>query len=200
MSTISYEFCDWVIERIAQNLVPGITSDKVFDVRKRDLGQSIKIALNKGLGVCIVVELGSISPQGNAPDDTQVNIEVNGGASLPALIARPAFWDEGKDTLVHVELRDTEGNLLSENFYQYWKDSELEYEKPSLTVEKLDEYSFAITTDTYTKNIFIEAHDNEAVLSDNYFHLLKGQRKVVTATAKLDFDKMEIRTLNEVER
>ena len=77
MSTVSYEFCDWVIDRITQNLVPGITSDKVFDVRKRALGQYIKIALNKGLGVCIVVELGSISPQGNAPDDTQVNVEVN---------------------------------------------------------------------------------------------------------------------------
>ena len=127
-------------------------------------------------------------------------IEVDGGASLPALIARPAFWDEGKDTLVYVELRDTDGNLLSENFYQYWKDSELEYEKPNLTVEKLDEYSFAITTDTYTKNIFIEAHDNEAVLSDNYFHLLKGQRKVVTSTKELDFEKMEIMTLNEVEK
>ena len=129
-----------------------------------------------------------------------MNVEVNGGASLPALIARPAFWDEGKDTLVHVELRDTEGNLLSENFYQYWKDSEIVYEKPHLTVEKQDEYSFAITTDTYTKNIFIEAHDNNVVLSDNYFHLLKGQRKVITSTAKLDYEKMEITTLNDVEK
>ena len=137
---------------------------------------------------------------GGILQEQKVNCEVNGGASLPVLIARPAFWDEGKDTLVYVELRDTEGNLLSENFHQYWKDSEIVYEKPHLTVEKLDEYSFAITTDTYTKNIFIEAHDNNAVLSDNYFHLLKGQRKVITSTAKLDYEKMEITTLNDVEK
>ena len=116
------------------------------------------------------------------------------------LVLDTPFGADSKDQLVYVKLMDRKGNMLSENFYQYWKDSELEYEKPNLTVEKLDEYSFAITTDTYTKNIFIEAHDNEAVLSDNYFHLLKGPRKVVTATAKLDFDKMEIMTLNEIEK
>ena len=104
MSTISYEFCDWVIERIAQNLVPGITSDKVFDVRKRDLGQSIKIALNKGLGVCIVVELGSISPQGNAPDDTQVNIEVNVTVCHNALMKSSSSFDSRAfaESLYHV--------------------------------------------------------------------------------------------------
>ena len=77
MNTISYDFCDWVIERIKQNLGGKLTADNVFDMRKRDLGQSIKLAVNKGLGACVVVDLGGISPQGNRPDDTQLEIEVN---------------------------------------------------------------------------------------------------------------------------
>lgn len=137
---------------------------------------------------------------GEVLDERKVCVAVNGGASLPALVVQRPFRGEVKDTLVYVELRDTEGNLLSENFYQRSKDAEIVYEKPRLKVEKIDGYSFAITTDTYTKNIFIEAHDNEAVLSDNYFHLLKGQRKVVASTKELDFEKMEIMTLNEVEK
>ena len=77
MNEISYDFCDWVIERIKQNLGGKLTADNVFDMRKRDLGQSIKLAVNKGLGACVVVELGGISPQGDRPDDTQLEIEVN---------------------------------------------------------------------------------------------------------------------------
>lgn len=77
MNAISYDFCDWVIERIKQNLGGKLTADNVFDMRKRDLGQSIKLAVNKGLGACVVVEPGGISPQGDRPDDTQLEIEVN---------------------------------------------------------------------------------------------------------------------------
>lgn len=77
MNAISYDFCDWVIERIKQNLGGKLTADNVFDMRKRDLGQSIKLAVNKGLGACVVVDLGGISPQGDRPDDTRLEIEVN---------------------------------------------------------------------------------------------------------------------------
>lgn len=77
MATISYDFCDWVIERIKQNLGGKLSADNVFDMRKRDLGQSIRLAVNKGLGACVVVELGDLSPQGNRADDTQLEIEVN---------------------------------------------------------------------------------------------------------------------------
>lgn len=77
MNLISYDFCDWVIEQIKQNLGGNLTADNVFDMRKRDLWQSIKLAVNKGLGACVVVELGGIYPQGDSPDDTQLEIEVN---------------------------------------------------------------------------------------------------------------------------
>lgn len=76
MNAISYDFCDWVIERIKQNLGDKVEPSKVFDVRKRDLGQSIRLAVNKGLGVCVVVDLGDIKPQGSRPDDTQLEVEV----------------------------------------------------------------------------------------------------------------------------
>lgn len=76
MAAISYDFCDWVIERIKANLGDKVEPGKVFDARKRDLGQSIRLAVNKGLGVCVVVDLGDIKPQGSRPDDTQLEVEV----------------------------------------------------------------------------------------------------------------------------
>lgn len=75
--TVSYDFCDWVLERIKSNLGGKLQPDKVFDLRKKDLGQKIKKAVNTGLGACVVVELGGIEPLGKLPDDTQVEVEVN---------------------------------------------------------------------------------------------------------------------------
>lgn len=77
MGAISYEFCDWVVERVKQHLGGKLTADKVFDMRHRDLTQSIRASVNKGLGSCVVVELGGIVPQGNRADDSQVEVEVH---------------------------------------------------------------------------------------------------------------------------
>ena len=172
----------------------------LISVREDVYGLTMQISNDTAVRTSYELTYRLMRFNGELLEEKTVCMDVNGGASLPALLAHPVFEDLGKDTLVYLQLRDMNGNLLSENFYQHWNDSELVYEKPNLTVEKIDEYSFAVTTDTYTKNIFIEAHDNNAVLSDNYFHLLKGQRKVVTATAKLDFERMEITTLNEVKK
>lgn len=77
MAAISYSFCDWVIERIRQNLGGVMPAELVLDERKGSIGQSIMKAVNKGLGACIVVGVGSINPLGNAPDDTQCEVQVN---------------------------------------------------------------------------------------------------------------------------
>jgi beta-mannosidase len=169
-------------------------------VRKGEYGLTVHISNDTAEAKAYALTYRFVKFNGEVLDEKKMEITVPAAYSLPALLVRNPFQEEEKDTLVYVELRDMDGNFLSENFYQPWKDKDVVYEKPNLTIEKLDEYSFAIKTDTYTKNIYIEAHDNEAVLSDNYFHLLQGQRKVVTATKKLDFEKMEITTLNEVEK
>lgn len=169
-------------------------------VREHECGLTVHISNDTAKEKAYALIYRFMKFNGEVLDEKKVEITVPATYSLPALLVRYPFKEEEKDTFAYVELRDTEGNVLSENFYQHWKDKEVVYEKPNLEIKKIDDYSFVITTNTYTKNIYIEAHDNNAVLSDNYFHLFKGQSKVITATAKLDFDKMEIMTLNEVEK
>lgn len=77
MKSISYDFCDWVLERIKANTNGIIATELVLDERKGDLGQSITKAVNHGLGACVVVGVGAINPQGSEADDTQCEIEVN---------------------------------------------------------------------------------------------------------------------------
>lgn len=77
MRSISYNFCDWVIQRIKANLGGELSAELVIDERKGDLGQSITKAVNSGLAACVVVGVGNITPQGGRADDTQCEIEVN---------------------------------------------------------------------------------------------------------------------------
>lgn len=102
------------------------------------------------------------------------------------------------DMVLYVELKDLAGNVLSNNFYQSKKDKELHYKKPNLSVSKIDDKTILVKTNYYTKNIYLEPHDNECVLSDNYFSLLAGQEKIITSKKAIDFNKLEFKSLNEI--
>ena len=88
--------------------------------------------------------------------------------------------------------------LLSNNYYQKVKDKDLHYKLPHLKINKIDDKSFSLETDYYTKEIYIEPHNNDCVLSDNYFNLLPNQKVIITSTNPLYFKEMEIRSLNEI--
>jgi hypothetical protein len=65
MKAISYSFCDWVLARIKQHLGGQMSEELVLDERKGDLAKSINKSVNSGLGSCVVVGLGNITPQGS---------------------------------------------------------------------------------------------------------------------------------------
>ena len=102
------------------------------------------------------------------------------------------------DLVICVELRDKDMRLLSCNYYQKLKDKDLHYKLPHLKITKIDDKSFSLETDYYTKEIYIEPHNNDCVLSDNYFNLLPNQKVIITSTKPLNFEEMEIRSLNEI--
>lgn len=77
MKAISYDFCDWVIKRINANLEGQLPEELVIDERKGNLRQNLMKAVNKGIGACVVVGVGEITPQGGFADDTQCEVTVN---------------------------------------------------------------------------------------------------------------------------
>lgn len=133
---------------------------------------------------------------GRVLDDKVINYEVNKTSYGYAMEFEDPFNRD--DLVIYVELKDENGNLLSKNFYQKLKDKDLHYKLPHIKVNKIDNKSFSIETDYYTKDIYIELHNNNCVLSDNYFNLLPNHKVVITSTNPLDYEKMTIRSLNEI--
>lgn len=134
--------------------------------------------------------------EGCVLDEKVINCEVDKTSYTYVLELDDPFNRD--DLVIYVELTDENGNYLSNNFYQKLKDMDLHYKSPNLKVVRISDNSFSIETDYYTKDIYIEPHDNNCVLSDNYFNLLPNQKVVVTSTHPLDFEKMMIRSLNEI--
>lgn len=90
MKAISYSFCDWVLARIKQHLGGQMSEELVLDERKGDLAKSINKSVNSGLGACVVVGVGNITPQGSGADDTQCEVSVN-IAVMHNSVLKPAF-------------------------------------------------------------------------------------------------------------
>ena len=134
--------------------------------------------------------------EGNLIEQKEINYQLPKTSYGYALEMEDPF--DRDDLIIYVELLDEKGNVLSNNFYQKLKDKDLHYKMPHLKMERIDDRSFTLETDYFAKNIYIEPHDNNCVLSDNYFNLLPKQKIVITSSNPLDYEKMEIRFLNEV--
>lgn len=108
------------------------------------------------------------------------------------------FEENEKDTVLYVELRDKQGEVVSECYFQKEKDKNVSYCKPQISCRQLADFSLSVSTDTYTKNIYIHTNCVDEVLSDNYFHLLPGQEKVVTFKVPIEKRDYSIYSLNDV--
>lgn len=134
--------------------------------------------------------------------DGKIIKEVHRELSLPETSCK--YVDEYKnlfssdDEVLYVELFDKDDNLLSSNFYQPKKDKELHYKKANVKIDRIDDKSFKVSTDYFAKNIYIEPHDNECVLSDNYFTLLASTSRIITSEKELDYSKIEVQLLNDI--
>ena len=103
------------------------------------------------------------------------------------------------DIVLTAQLFDIYGNLLSNTFYQKKKDKEIHYLVPQIEIKRIDDYSFIVKTNYYSKGIYIEPHDNRCVLTDNYFNLLPNQEMVISSTHKIDYSKLEVKCLNDIQ-
>ena len=143
-----------------------------------------------------IVQYSLYDFKGRLIDDKEIRCKVEKTSYKNALEIDDPFTRD--DLVIYVELQDENGNLLSNNFYQKLKDKDLHYKLPNLKITKINDKSFSLETDYYTKDIYIEPHDNNCVLSDNYFNLLPNQKVIIFSTNPLDYKKLKIRSLNEI--
>lgn len=74
MEAISYRFLDWVRRAMVEHSEGKLDAGAVFDERELDLVQNVKLAVNKGLGLAVVLSLPSLRQVGDEPGETQYSV------------------------------------------------------------------------------------------------------------------------------
>ena len=93
---------------------------------------------------------------------------------------------------VVAELFDENNNLVSRNIYRNKKDKDCEYPEVNISIRKLSSNKFEIKADNFFRGLYLNPHNNDVVLSDNFFDLLKGETKIVSTNIDIDPKDFEI--------
>lgn len=81
--------------------------------------------------------------------------------------------------LLVVRLEDQSGNLIDRALFEFMPPKDLILQKPALH-SSWSGNILSLSTDTYTKGIYLELPVSEGRFSDNFFDLLPGEKKVVS--------------------
>ncbi|MBC7383822.1 MAG: hypothetical protein H7296_12660, partial [Bacteroidia bacterium] len=84
--------------------------------------------------------------------------------------------------------------------YYFVDPKDLTLQKPVITITGIGRHAFEIHSDKLAKNVFISTINSEINLSDNFFDLLPGERKVVrimddTKSFNLQVKKLVVKSL-----
>ena len=135
---------------------------------------------------------------GNILDQKTFAVNVEKTDDLDALVIPTPFGNGDTDKLVYVKLTDTNGNLLSENFYQHHMNVDIDYPKANITVKAIDEYTVELTADTFAKNVFLQCGATSRIFSDNFCSLLPGEGKIIRSNEPIDMEKLTVFSVNDV--
>ncbi len=103
------------------------------------------------------------------------------------------------ELLLHVRFMNGIDTISAIRYFVKPKDLELPL--PKIKIKKISEFAFEISTDLLAKNVYIKQGDEELKLSDNFFDLLPGEKKVIVVeSGPINFDiaKLRIKTLFDV--
>lgn len=100
------------------------------------------------------------------------------------------------DEFIYAEIKNEKGDIIFRNIYQKKEDKDIHYPKAKISIRKIGEMDFDISSDKFTKDIYLSAADT--IFSDNYFTLLKDEHKVVHANKKIDADIIDIICINNL--
>ena len=88
------------------------------------------------------------------------------------------------------------GALLSSNIYRSKKDIEYIYPNAKIRIKQLDEYEIEVSTDKFARAVYLNPHNNNIVLSDNYFDLLPGFPTRIVSSKPIKAKDIEIMCVN----
>lgn len=87
--------------------------------------------------------------------------------------------------------------VVSDNYYLFNKDKDINYRQSNIAITKISNREFMVTADTFIRAVYLNV-PNGVVLSDNYFNLLKGEKKTIKSSQDLNIDKIKIVCMNNI--
>lgn len=126
--------------------------------------------------------------------EVSLNVKVNKYSSLDII---DIVLDKDSYGVV-AKLFDTKGNLLSMNVYRSKKDKEFSYPKANIELKQISDTEFEVSTDNFARAIYLNAHDNEIVLSDNYFDLLPNSKIRITTSKPINIKNVDVMCVNNL--
>lgn len=91
------------------------------------------------------------------------------------------------ETYLEIKLVNNNGTVLTSDKYFFSKPKELKLPKPNMSIRKISPNSIEISTDVLAKDVFLDNKNGN--LSDNYFDLEAGEKKIITSEKPIDIIK-----------
>jgi beta-mannosidase len=79
--------------------------------------------------------------------------------------------------------------------YYFAKVKELILEKPEISIKKMDDFHIEISTNVLAKNVYLYCEGKDYLFSDNFFDLLPGEKRIITAETKGVKELIKFKTL-----
>ena len=110
--------------------------------------------------------------------------------------------DEQMNTFMRVIVYDKDENVITENDACFLKDKYLNLQKPNIKYKlecNGDEYFIHLMSNTYTKYVWVDLKNDDAIFSDNFFNLYPYETKVISFRSKKIIREKDIKIINLVD-
>jgi len=144
-----------------------------------------------------IVNLKVVSFDGNILNERKEEIKVNKSSNKVAFTYDDSLVDYC-NSVIYLELILND-EVVSDSYYSKVKVKDLTLPKSKVNIEVIDSHNFYVSVDFYTKNIFLDTSVQGNVLNDNFFDLLPNVKYHIYSNQRLDYNKLQIMTLNEEE-
>ena len=150
--------------------------------------------LNKNKDYKLIYKL--LTFEGKIKDEIMFYVESEKESSQSVIVFDSPLKNE--DEFLFVELRNNDGKIISQNYFQAKLDKDINYPKSNLDIKKLGPNTFSVKADVFTKDICLYKEDEEIDFSDNFFTLKRGDEVIITTDKDLELKDLKYHCVNNL--
>ncbi|MCB9503852.1 MAG: glycoside hydrolase family 2 protein [Deferribacteres bacterium] len=113
------------------------------------------------------------------------------GAKIIQDFTVPDYKKRRFDSVLHLQVKWDDGRS-AENLYTLSRPKHMHFQKPAFSISQLTPTSISIEIDTFAKGIYIFHPDKRVTFDDNYFDLMPGIVKEITASVSISTGDLQV--------